>query len=58
MDGHMALANSKALQLAGITEDTAEPEGGSFMRGKDGGKVVSKVILNDHNARVDLPIFK
>lgn len=37
MDGHMALANSKALQLAGITEDVADPEGGSFIRGNDGG---------------------
>eukprot|EP00250_Pteridium_aquilinum_P011871 c20360_g1_i2 orf=67-1506(+) len=37
MDGHMALANSKALHLAGITEDITEPQGGSFIRAKDGG---------------------
>ena len=28
MDGHMGIANSKALELAGITKDTPSPEGG------------------------------
>ena len=32
LDGHMALANSKALQLAGITKDTPNPEGGSIVK--------------------------
>lgn len=32
MDGHMALANSKALALAGITRDTPDPPGGSIVR--------------------------
>jgi hypothetical protein len=27
-DGHLAVANSKALELAGITEDTPSPQGG------------------------------
>ena len=36
MDGHMALANSAALELAGITRDTASPDGGEIVRGADG----------------------
>lgn len=31
-DGHMALANSKALQLAGITSKTPNPEGGQIVK--------------------------
>jgi hypothetical protein len=34
--GHIAVANSAALQLAGITQDTADPEGGSFDRDPTG----------------------
>jgi predicted amidohydrolase YtcJ len=36
IDGHMALANSTALNLAGITRDTATPEGGEIVRDADG----------------------
>ena len=32
LDGHMALANSLALRLAGITRDTRDPEGGTIVR--------------------------
>ncbi len=32
LDGHMALANSKALALAGITRETKDPEGGTIVR--------------------------
>ncbi|NUO78574.1 amidohydrolase [candidate division KSB1 bacterium] len=32
LDGHMALANSKALQLAGIDRNTPDPEGGTIVR--------------------------
>ena len=35
-DGHMALANSKALELAGITAATPDPEHGRIVRGDDG----------------------
>ena len=35
-DGVSALVNSKALELAGITRDTPDPEGGKFERGPDG----------------------
>ncbi len=32
LDGHMALANSLAMKLAGITGDTQSPEGGTIVR--------------------------
>jgi hypothetical protein len=32
MDGHQALANSKALTMAGITRDTPDPSGGVIVR--------------------------
>jgi predicted amidohydrolase YtcJ len=35
-DGHMALANSAALKLAGVTADTKEPAGGVIYRLADG----------------------
>src|SRR5215475_8269234 len=36
LDGHMALANSLALKLAGVTKDTKEPAGGVVVRDKKG----------------------
>lgn len=36
LDGHMALANSAALELAGITRDTPDPPGGEIVRDADG----------------------
>jgi predicted amidohydrolase YtcJ len=35
-DGHMGIANSRALQLAGINKDTVDPVGGLIVRDKDG----------------------
>ena len=32
LDGHMALANSTALRLAGITKETKDPPGGTIVR--------------------------
>jgi predicted amidohydrolase YtcJ len=32
LDGHMALANSVALKLSGITRETADPPGGTIVR--------------------------
>lgn len=34
--GHIAIANSKALELSGITKDTKDPVGGYFGRNEDG----------------------
>lgn len=36
VSGHLACANSAALQLAGITKDTPDPEGGMIGRKEDG----------------------
>ena len=36
LDGHMALANSLALKLAGVTRETADPPGGVIVRDKSG----------------------
>ncbi len=35
-DGHMALANSAALRLAGVTEKTPDPPGGAIVRDAQG----------------------
>jgi predicted amidohydrolase YtcJ len=32
LDGHMAVANSRALALAGVTADTPDPDGGTIVR--------------------------
>ncbi|HKS08307.1 MAG TPA: amidohydrolase [Pyrinomonadaceae bacterium] len=36
LDGHMALANSLALKLAGVTNQTLDPPGGVIVRDKSG----------------------
>jgi hypothetical protein len=36
LDGHMAVANSLALSLAGITAETRDPSGGTIVRLEDG----------------------
>ena len=36
VDGHMSLANSRALALAGITAATPDPDGGTIVRDADG----------------------
>ncbi len=36
LDGHMALANSLALKLAGVTRQTLDPPGGLIVRDKNG----------------------
>lgn len=36
VDGHAGWANSKALEIAGITRDTEDPDGGQILRDADG----------------------
>jgi predicted amidohydrolase YtcJ len=36
LDGHMALANSAALAVAGVSDETAEVEGGTIVRDESG----------------------
>ena len=37
LDGHMALVNTLALKLAGVTKETQAPEGGTIVRDASGG---------------------
>jgi predicted amidohydrolase YtcJ len=51
-DGHMALANTRALQLAGITAATADPPGGVIVRLADG-KTPSGALRDNAMGLVD-----
>lgn len=64
LDGHMALANTAALRLAGITRDTKDPAGGTIVRDPSTGEptgvlkdeamgLVVGVIPAASNAEVD-----
>ncbi|MFC1627731.1 amidohydrolase [Gemmatimonadota bacterium] len=44
LDGHMSLANSLALQLAGVTDETPDPEGGEIERDPVTGDVTGILI--------------
>jgi hypothetical protein len=44
-DGHMVLANSLALKVAGITKDTPSPEGGEILKDRTSGEPTG--ILKD-----------
>ena len=46
IDGHMGLANSRALELAGINKNTPDPEGGLIVRDPDTGEPTG--ILKDN----------
>jgi len=46
-DGHMAVVNSKALQMAGVTRATPNPQGGEILKGEKGepnGLLVDKAM--------------
>ncbi|HSD62185.1 MAG TPA: amidohydrolase [Ignavibacteriaceae bacterium] len=53
MDGHMGLANSRALELAGITKDTPSPEGGLIEKDPQTGEPTG--ILKDNAMDLMLP---
>lgn len=63
LDLHMGLANTRALELAGITADTPDPPGGSIVHGPDGlptgvlkdtaQSLVSRVIPSPSEAELD-----
>ncbi|MEZ6186835.1 MAG: amidohydrolase [Planctomycetota bacterium] len=44
-DGHAAIANTKALQLAGIGPETPDPEGGELLRDDEGN--LTGILLED-----------
>jgi predicted amidohydrolase YtcJ len=63
LDGHMGLANTRALELAGVTPDTPDPPGGTIVRDLDGRptgvlkdaamSVMSRVIPDPSEAELD-----
>ncbi|HYH87185.1 MAG TPA: amidohydrolase, partial [Pyrinomonadaceae bacterium] len=50
LDGHMALANSYALKLAGVTRDTPDPPGGLIVRDAKTGEPTGILKDNAMNA--------
>lgn len=46
VDGHAVLVNSKALQIAGITKETADPEGGRILRDPKSGEPTGVLVDN------------
>jgi hypothetical protein len=48
-DGHMSLANSAALKIAGVTAQTPDPPGGTIVRDADGNPtgVLKDAAMND-----------
>jgi len=55
LDGHMALANSLALKLAGITRDTPNPEGGEIVKDRKTGEPTG-ILRDTATALVDAVI--
>ncbi len=55
LDGHMALASSKVLELAGITKDTPDPEGGTIVRDTQTGEPTG--ILKDEAMSLVYPVM-
>lgn len=67
IDGHALLANSRALELAGIDDSTSDPEGGSIIRDGDGratgvfidnamdliGEVIPQGTREDHKRQLE-----
>ncbi|MCG2715510.1 MAG: amidohydrolase [Candidatus Marinimicrobia bacterium] len=55
LDGHMALANSLALKIANINNDTPVPEGGTIIKDKSG-KITG--IIKDNAMELVFPFIK
>jgi predicted amidohydrolase YtcJ len=51
LDGHMALANSKALELANIDESVKDTAGGTFIRNGDG--TLTGILKDNAMAKVE-----
>jgi predicted amidohydrolase YtcJ len=61
LDGHMALANSLALKLAGITRTTADPAGGLIVRDPKTGEptgVLKDAAMNFVAKKIPEPAFE
>jgi predicted amidohydrolase YtcJ len=59
-DGHIGIANSKALELAGIDENTEVPEGGEIRRNNKGELtgIISEKALNLILSKITFPSTK
>jgi predicted amidohydrolase YtcJ len=60
LDGHMSLANSVALKLAGVTKETKDPDGGLIVRDAQTGEptgVLKDAAMNFVNAKIPAPTF-
>jgi len=55
LDGHMSLANSLAMKLAGITRDTPNPQGGEIIKDKRTGEPTG-ILRDTASALVDAVI--
>ncbi len=66
IDGHAGWANGKALELAGLTADTADPDGGRIERDADGAPtgvlvdnamgLVSRVVPDPGEAEIEVAL--
>ncbi|HZH33040.1 MAG TPA: amidohydrolase [Pyrinomonadaceae bacterium] len=60
LDGHMSLANSVALKLAGVTKETKDPDGGLIVRDPATGEptgVLKDAAMAFVNAKIPAPSF-
>jgi predicted amidohydrolase YtcJ len=61
LDGHMSLANSVALKLAGVTKETKDPDGGLIVRDAQTGEptgVLKDAAMAFVNAKIPAPTFE
>lgn len=61
LDGHMSLANSVALKLAGVTKETKDPDGGLIVRDPQTGEptgVLKDAAMGFVNAKIPSPTFE